>query len=417
MKWIVRLLLLCAVVWSCRQFGTVVGAVSTHELLDSRVNQQELSLIVHTFLILLVLLLGIVTLQEMVQQGKLVGGLQSASNLIRRKEVLIATILAVLPRSTETAASEVRSTAVMPIRAVGDPVLAVVLLNQVLQRRRREMQQRIVPGHLSLESKQRLYELRLCAQRATNHPQLHATIDDEGLKKHFNELFIEEPAGPPTHVAPSWDVVIRVYGYPTVENRSGECAQFGKRRSLEVLSWLSMNKDRPRRSAVRTAVWDVEITDATFSTILSDVRRGLSDVVTHRARSEFLPPTFTDVIELGVSLTTDFDLLNNALQTFRLDESSAVLLADELEKIRDIPFAGANYMWADLDGTTTRMVVTALQASVELATWAKENGNVSMFLGAIKAGLRVLPGCEELLTIQQSFISDQSMSRPTHFGG
>ena len=172
-----------------------------------------------------------------------------------------------------------------------------------------------------------------------------------------------------------------------------------------------MNQDRPRRSAVRTAIWDIEITDASFSTVLSDVRRGISDVVSHRSRQQVLPPTFTDAIELGVAVTTDFDVLSAALSAFRQDQSTAIALLKELNSIRDIPFAGANYMWADLDGTTTRMVVTAVHASRELAEWARDKGKTDVCMAAVKAGLRVLPGCEELLAIQHSFISNTSMSQ------
>lgn len=407
--------MLCAAVWSTLQLRALVRVVSPRALLDSRVNQDELALIVYVSLLVLAVLLIVVTLHEMVRRRTVHIGVTSVLNVMHQKEVLIATLLAVIPRPAESTVKETTPKVELPIRAVVEPFVALVLIHRVLQRRRRELRKRVVPQRLTEESARRLYELQAHAVTANTEAHHHLEIDEEDIEKELNELLIEEAGGPQAVEAPHWDVVIRVYGYPSVENRSGECAQFGKRRSLEVLSWLSMNKDRPRRSAVRTAVWDVEITDATFSTILSDVRRGLSDVVTHRSRHELLPPTFTDVIELGVSLTTDFDLLNTALGEFRADQSCAVALVRELDKIRDIPFAGANYMWADLDGTTTRMVVTALQASIELATWAKENGDVSMCMVAIKAGLRVMPGCEELLAIQQSFISDQSMSRHGNF--
>ncbi len=68
-------------------------------------------------------------------------------------------------------------------------------------------------------------------------------------------------------------------------------------------------------------------------------------------------------------------------------------------------------MWADLDGTTTRMVLLALQASCEVAEWARNKNDVDTCAAAVKAGLRVMPGHEELLAIQNSFISQRSMSQ------
>ncbi|CAB4774089.1 unannotated protein [freshwater metagenome] len=57
-------------------------------------------------------------------------------------------------------------------------------------------------------------------------------------------------------------------------------------------------------------------------------------------------------------------------------------------------------MWADLDGTTTRLVILAITAATEVAIWALATGNMSAFHIAITAGLRVFPGHEELLALQ-----------------
>lgn len=208
-----------------------------------------------------------------------------------------------------------------------------------------------------------------------------------------------------------WDAIVRLYGHPSVENPRGERAVFAKNRSLEVVSWLGMNRDRSRRSAVRTAIWDIEISDSTFSTILSDIRRGLNRLSDDGHPADWMPPTFTDAIELGNRLTTDFDLLHGALTLFKRDEENVGDLTRHLSRVRDTPFAGTGYAWADLDGTTTRMVMVAIDASLSLAHWAETNNNTDACLVAVKAGLRVMPGCEELLEIQNSFLSSRLLSR------
>ena len=68
--------------------------------------------------------------------------------------------------------------------------------------------------------------------------------------------------------------------------------------------------------------------------------------------------------------------------------------------MRDVPFAGTSYSWADLDGTTTRLVILAVTAAMEVASWALTAGDSTAFEIAITAGLRVLPGHEELLALQ-----------------
>jgi hypothetical protein len=327
---------------------------------------------------------------------------------VAKKEIALVALLAFLPRSNVSGNSCSLQSVELPVRSVVDPAVAVALLHRILQRRKDQLALRITPGRLTDDCQMQISELQRASRTAscTSHEvvgdDIDAKVDSFLEEKKCHEL-ISNSSG--------WDIIIRMYGYPSVENRDGQCARFAKRRSLEVLSWLGMNQDRPRRSAVRTAIWDIEITDASFSTVLSDVRRGISDVVSHRSRQQVLPPTFTDVIELGVAVTTDFDVLSAALSAFRQDQSTATALLNELNSIRDIPFAGANYMWADLDGSTTRMVVTAIHASRELAEWARDHGETDVCMAAVKAGLRVLPGCEELLEIQHSFISNTSMSQ------
>jgi two-component SAPR family response regulator len=208
--------------------------------------------------------------------------------------------------------------------------------------------------------------------------------------------------------------IVRLYGYPAVESRQGLRASFRKKRALELIVWLSLNRDRPRRSAARTALWQVDVSDATFSTVVSDMRRGLSDLDSSVNRSEFLPTTYSDELLLSNRITTDFELLRESLTLFREDNSNHLSLGTQLAEIRDVPFSGTSYEWADLDGTTTRLIITAMQASQELAEYAKSIGDVDLMTVAVSAGLRVMPGCEELLQVQEQFLAMKMHSRSTN---
>jgi hypothetical protein len=98
---------------------------------------------------------------------------------------------------------------------------------------------------------------------------------------------------------------------------------------------------------------------------------------------------------------------------FREDNKNHQSLGTQLAEIRDVPFSGTSYEWADLDGTTTRLIITAMQASQELAEYAKSTGDVDLMTVAVAAGLRVMPGCEELLQIQEQFLAMRVHSRLT----
>jgi two-component SAPR family response regulator len=211
-------------------------------------------------------------------------------------------------------------------------------------------------------------------------------------------------------------VVVRLYGFPKVENVNGDEAMFRKSRALELLVWLSLNKERPRRSAARTALWEYAVSDATFCTVISDMRRGLQELSPRKSSTDWFRPTYTDAISMDTQLVTDAELIMHRLEEFRRDTSTWKGLADVLMTIRDAPFAGTEFSWADLDGSTTRLTILAIEASGELARWARDTGDTSLALRATSAGLKVLPGCEELLEIEQSFLPAVSTSRSRRFG-
>ena len=203
-------------------------------------------------------------------------------------------------------------------------------------------------------------------------------------------------------------VLVRLYGYPLVEGLTGRKAQFRKTRALELLVWLLLNRDRMRRSAARTAMWEINCTDATFSTVVSDLRRALTEVG-GLTGEEFLPVTFSDELPLSDTICSDFDLLVNQRQKFLSDPlSGRDIMISLLQGIRDLPFAGTPYLWPDLDGSTTRLVVTAVATAQEVATWAIDTEDMEALMISSTAGLRLLPGDEELLKLQRSRLARRS---------
>jgi hypothetical protein len=146
------------------------------------------------------------------------------------------------------------------------------------------------------------------------------------------------------------------------------------------------------------------------------MRRGLQELSPRKSSTDWFRPTYTDAISMDTQLVTDAELMSQRLEEFRKEPASWNKLADVLFTIRDAPFAGTEFSWADLDGTTTRLTILAIEASSALARWARDEGDTSLALRATSAGLKVLPGCEELLEIEQSFLPAVSTSRSRRFG-
>jgi hypothetical protein len=71
-----------------------------------------------------------------------------------------------------------------------------------------------------------------------------------------------------------------------------------------------------------------------------------------------------------------------------------------LRLVRDMPFAGTAYLWADLDGSTTRIVMVVVKAVWRAIELAAEVDDRDAAMSAISIGLRVLPGDSELLDMQ-----------------
>lgn len=220
-------------------------------------------------------------------------------------------------------------------------------------------------------------------------------------------------------------VIVRVFGYPVVESVTGQAAVFRKNRALELLTWLVLNRERMRRSAARTAMWEGVVSDSSFATIVSDARRGLSEVCAGTDPREWMPPTFSDELPLSQLVVCDADLLQSALTKFRREPGAyCALVLHHLDSVRDLPFAGTNYRWPDLDGTTTRLVMLVLTAVNEVVEHSLQSDDRRVAMRALSAGLRMMPGDETLIRLQKqlcaieprrvdTFLNDSSRAAPS----
>lgn len=197
-----------------------------------------------------------------------------------------------------------------------------------------------------------------------------------------------------------WRVVVRVLGPPTVESVDGSTAAFDKGKALELVVWMAEHRDNSTRSAARTALWDGDVKDSTFSNVVSEARRALQKV-DPLIDEEWIPRTFSDDLPLHRGVVTDSQLLEIALQNFNADAGTyRDDLIEALRGVRNLPFSGSNYGWADGEGITTSHVIRVVKAAVCLAEYAIECDDNGLLFMATERGLRVLPGHEELVSLR-----------------
>ncbi len=199
-----------------------------------------------------------------------------------------------------------------------------------------------------------------------------------------------------------WQILTRVLGPVEVTARDGEVIRFEKSKSIELLAWLTTHRSRPTRSAARTALWEVNVQDATFTNVVSDARRSLGRAVPLVDEGEWLSRTLTDALPLHRSMTTDGELLEFAINSVNNQDDADALasLHEALGMVRDLPFSGANYIWPDAEGITTRLTLLVMTAAVLAAELYLERGDTDGVFWATGQGLRVLPGHEELLALR-----------------
>ena len=366
-------------------------------LFDVNVNAVELLLVSHVLVLITSL-----AIFRCLSGGRSKSTFQNLLRLFHQPITWIGASLVFAPSSQSSATVVAHQSEGIPASGLLSPSIAAGALAHVLRRRREQIQEMTSPDRLTEDELRIMEQIQRCAQDAkvgcaekvdlvsnTDVVQILRAVDRELPEQVTQDVAVME-----------WALVLKLFGYPVVENEAGDVASFRKRRALELLTWLALNRDRSRRSAARTAMWDLDIADSTFSTIVSDMRRGLAEIDQQSSRSDWVPTTYSDELPLSIRVITDDVLMAQALESFRKDSRNSPEIVRALSHVRDVPFAGTSYSWADLDGTTTRLVILAVTAAMEVSSWALTAGDSTAFQIAITAGLRVLPGHEELLRLQ-----------------
>jgi hypothetical protein len=197
-------------------------------------------------------------------------------------------------------------------------------------------------------------------------------------------------------------IVVQLMGGVDVVDVSGIPGKFERSKTVELIAWLATHREKSTRTAARTALWELDVRDATFANVVSEARRALGRLVVPNDDEEWLERTLTEQLPLHKSVVTDAELVQDRLNAARLQPpaQAIVTLGPAAEMIRDMPFAGTSYLWPDAEGITSNLVLLSTGVAAELAGHALSLGDIDLVFWATGRGLTVLPGHEELIGLR-----------------
>lgn len=211
------------------------------------------------------------------------------------------------------------------------------------------------------------------------------------------EASAREPFIPRAH-----SIVVQLLGGVNVIDLDGSPGKFERSKTVELIAWLATHREKSTRTAARTALWELDVRDATFANVVSEARRALGRLVVPDGHDEWLARTLTEQLPLHKSVVTDADLVQDRLDAARLQAPAHAIdtLRPAAEMIRDMPFAGTSYLWPDAEGITSNLVLLATGVAAELAGHALSLGDIDLVFWATGRGLTVLPGHEALIGLR-----------------
>jgi hypothetical protein len=201
---------------------------------------------------------------------------------------------------------------------------------------------------------------------------------------------------------PPWSLLVRLLGPVEIIDRDDRPIRFERSKTLELIAWLTLHRDGSTRAGARTALWELDVRDATFANVVSEARRAMARHVEPPEGEEWLGRTLTEVLPLHAAVLSDVDLVRARLDHARVQppELAIETLRPAVELIRDLPFSATGYLWPDAEGIASNLVLLATSAATELAGHFLSMGDVDGVFWATGKGLKVLPGHEELIGLR-----------------
>jgi hypothetical protein len=228
-------------------------------------------------------------------------------------------------------------------------------------------------------------------------------VDDAAAPLEDEAVSVARAAGPaPVVEPPPWSLLVRLIGPVDVIDAHGTPVTFERSKTRELIAWLATHRQRSTRTLARTAMWELDVRDATFSNVVSEARRAMARLVEPPPGEEWLGRTLTEELPLHGLVRTDAELLEHRLAVARAIPANEAIevLRPAVELVRGMPFEGTAYLWPDAEGITSNLVLLATSAALELAGHYLALGSTDGVFWATGHGLRVLPGHEDLIAMR-----------------
>lgn len=195
--------------------------------------------------------------------------------------------------------------------------------------------------------------------------------------------------------------MIRVLGPVDLVDHCGAPVAVARSKSLELIAWLSLHRPVCSRDAVRAALWVRDVGDASFANVVSGARCAF---VHHSGDpdTEWLGRPQAERLNLAPGVVSDVEVFDALLARARYGSAQERLAGFRraFELVRGPPFEASAYRWADDEARTSSLTLAVVDAAREWAEAALAEGDATAVLEATSAGLRVLPGHEELVALR-----------------
>ncbi len=201
----------------------------------------------------------------------------------------------------------------------------------------------------------------------------------------------------PRDKSKNWTLCVRIMGPVEVVNQTWETVHFEKSKSQELLTWLVLHRERPTRIAARTALWGMSVQDATFNNVVSGLRKAVKT-----NSPDLLSRGGNDSLIVNSDVITDHEMLVSAIHSVNeeINDKSIEKLTYALSLVRDLPFAGQDYVWADAEGITSNIVLSIVSGALILAEHHLANNDLEKVFWATGKGLQSLRGHEPLIALR-----------------
>jgi hypothetical protein len=131
--------------------------------------------------------------------------------------------------------------------------------------------------------------------------------------------------------------------------------------------------------------------------VVSGVRR-----VINQNGQNLLERESNDVFRVGFEVITDAEILEAAIVEVKLKggEEEFQILREALDLVRDLPFAGEDFVWADTEGITSNIVLTIITGALMLSDFYMSKQDLDGVFWATGKGLKALRGHEALIALR-----------------